>query len=133
MPGTRGVTINKALITAQLAGPSACLQEEVQMQVLPMAPKSRAQDLEQVPGSHSKQFPMSLCWLKYLCPSLAWSAHRQGLQLEWGSVNAGSVSSEQKKGPPKGRCGNTPPGHVMHQPAAQNEKQTTGLSAALEF
>lgn len=41
MPGTRGVTINEALITAQLAGLSARLQAEVQMQVLPMTPEHR--------------------------------------------------------------------------------------------
>ena len=74
VPGTRGVTINEALITAQLAGPSACLQAEVQMQVLPTTPEPRAQDLEQVPVSHSKQFPVALCWSNTFapaCPGLA--------------------------------------------------------------
>lgn len=107
VPGTRGVTINEALITAQLAGPSACLQAEVKMQVLPTAPEPRAQDLKQVPVGHSKQFPMSLCRLKHLCPSLAWSAHRQGLRLEWGS-NAGSVSFEQERVLPIAGLENTP-------------------------
>lgn len=72
MPGTRGVTINEALITAQLAGLSARLQAEVQMQVLPMTPEPRAQDLEQVLVRHSKESPMNLCWVKHICPSLVW-------------------------------------------------------------
>ena len=60
VPGTRGVTIHEALILAQLAGLSACLQAEVQMQVLQMASEPAAWDKEQVPVGHSKQFPVSL-------------------------------------------------------------------------